>query len=766
MKAGVSMARVLVVDDEYGIRNSLEHFLKKDGHEVATASNHEEAMECVNACIFGVVITDIIMPRESGIKLLEDIRATCPNVQVILMTGEPTIDTAQKAVRMGAFDYLTKPIKREDLLKSVAAASKMHSLMVENQRYSEKLEELVRERTSALLESENRWRSLVQNAPDVIVNVDNEGKVLYANRNFLGIDVKKLHGEKLIDLFPSEKRDKIDVSIQYVIDNHVSIGFVDKFDLPGSSDNWFSLRFSPVRKEDQVDSVIIICSEITEKIQAETALQQSEERYRSLFYYTSDAILLMGEKNFTDCNNAAIEMFGGKVKSDIIGHSPLEFSPERQPDAELSSILAGKWVKKAFEEGSVKFDWQHVRKDGTPFFAQVILTAFSLNNEKLLQVNMRDITELIEYRSDLERRVVERTEDLKQALLETEEARDRIDGILKSVADGLIVTDVYNRVLLMNRAAEDMLNVRLTEVIARPIDFAIMDETLRDRLKITLNKKQSGYEFDFILPGYDKDLAPIMRAGTSVIYDKDGNETGIVTIMHDVTHERMMDRMKTEFVSTSAHELRTPLTSIQGFSELLITREDLTDEERQRFLRYINEQAVKLGQIINDLLDVSRMELGKGFQIRKERTRALQLIEEIEPYVRGVKTKHVFEISKQSEDSFVMVDRGKMDQVMKNIISNAVKYSPDGGVIRISGKAREKEFILRIEDQGMGMLPEQVQKIFEKFYRGDAAFSSIEGTGLGMSIVKHIVDSHGGRVWVESERGKGTQVSVALPLVE
>lgn len=760
------MARVLVVDDEYGIRNSLEHFLKKDGHEVATASNHEEAMECVNACIFGVVITDIIMPRESGIKLLEDIRATCPNVQVILMTGEPTIDTAQKAVRMGAFDYLTKPIKREDLLKSVAAASKMHSLMVENQRYSEKLEELVRERTSALLESENRWRSLVQNAPDVIVNVDNEGKVLYANRNFLGIDVKKLHGEKLIDLFPSEKRDKIDVSIQYVIDNHVSIGFVDKFDLPGSSDNWFSLRFSPVRKEDQVDSVIIICSEITEKIQAETALQQSEERYRSLFYYTSDAILLMGEKNFTDCNNAAIEMFGGKVKSDIIGHSPVEFSPERQPDAELSSILAGKWVKKAFEEGSVKFDWQHVRKDGTPFFAQVILTAFSLNNEKLLQVNMRDITELIEYRSDLERRVVERTEDLKQALLETEEARDRIDGILKSVADGLIVTDVYNRVLLMNRAAEDMLNVRLTEVIARPIDFAIMDETLRDRLKITLNKKQSGYEFDFILPGYDKDLAPIMRAGTSVIYDKDGNETGIVTIMHDVTHERMMDRMKTEFVSTSAHELRTPLTSIQGFSELLITREDLTDEERQRFLRYINEQAVKLGQIINDLLDVSRMELGKGFQIRKERTRALQLIEEIEPYVRGVKTKHVFEISKQSEDSFVMVDRGKMDQVMKNIISNAVKYSPDGGVIRISGKAREKEFILRIEDQGMGMLPEQVQKIFEKFYRGDAAFSSIEGTGLGMSIVKHIVDSHGGRVWVESERGKGTQVSVALPLVE
>jgi len=760
------MARVLVVDDEYGIRNSLEHFLRKDGHEVDTASNHSEAMESINSCDFGVVITDIIMPRESGIKLLEDIRAKCPSIQVILMTGEPTIDTAQKAVRMGAFDYLTKPIKREDLLKSVAAASRMYSLTVENQRYSEKLEELVRERTHALHESESRWRSLVQNAPDVIVNVDKDGTVLYSNRNFLGIDAKKMLGQKLIDLVQPEKRDKIDISIQYVFDNQVSIGFVEKLDMPNSTGNWFSLRFSPVRKGDMVDSAIIICSEITEKIQAETALQQSEERYRSLFYYTSDAILLMDDRNFTDCNNAAIEMFGGDNKSDIIGHSPAEFSPPKQPNGETSSVLAQKWIRKAFDEGSVKFDWQHTRKDGSSFFAQVILTAFSLNDEKLLQVNMRDITELVEYRRDLERKVVERTEDLKQALLETEEARDRIDGILKSVADGLIVTDVYNRVLLMNRAAEDMLNVRLTEVIDRPIDFAIVDETLRDRLKITLNKKQSGYEFDFILPGYDKEHAPIMRAGTSVICDKDGNETGIVTIMHDVTHERMMDRMKTEFVSTSAHELRTPLTSIQGFSELLLTRDDLTAEERQRFLRYINEQAVKLGQIINDLLDVSRMELGKGLQMRKERTPAVMLIEEVEPYVRGVKTGHTFEISKQSDDAFVMVDRNKMDQVMKNIISNAVKYSPDGGVIRISGKSRGNEYVLRIEDQGMGMSPEQVQHIFDKFYRGDAAFSSIEGTGLGMSIVKYIVDSHGGRVWVESERGKGTTVSVALPLIE
>ena len=159
---------------------------------------------------------------------------------------------------------------------------------------------------------------------------------------------------------------------------------------------------------------------------------------------------------------------------------------------------------------------------------------------------------------------------------------------------GLMVTDIYNRVVLMNRTAEDLLGVRFSEVIDRPIDFAIQDETIRDGIIPRWRRKKQGYEFDFELPGNDPKHPRIMRARTSVMHDKEGRQTGIVTIIHDVTHEREVDRMKTEFISTAAHELRTPLTSIQGFSEIMLTRDDISEAEKKRFLSYINKQAISL----------------------------------------------------------------------------------------------------------------------------------------------------------------------------
>jgi PAS domain S-box-containing protein len=142
-----------------------------------------------------------------------------------------------------------------------------------------------------------------------------------------------------------------------------------------------------------------------------------------------------------------------------------------------------------------------------------------------------------EYSKNLERMVEERTREINRALYDTEEARDRIDGILKSIGDGLIVTDLYNRIILMNRAAEDMLGVHLTEVINRPIDFAIHDKIPREQIKATLDKKKEGYEFDFKLQGKDAERARIMRARTSIIEDKAGKKTGIITIFHDITCE-------------------------------------------------------------------------------------------------------------------------------------------------------------------------------------------------------------------------------------
>ncbi len=369
-----------------------------------------------------------------------------------------------------------------------------------------------------------------------------------------------------------------------------------------------------------------------------------------------------------------------------------------------------------------------------------------------------------EYSENLEQMVEERTEKLNRALQDTEEGRDKIDFILKSVADGLIVTDRQNRVVLMNKAAEELLNIRLSDMIGRPIDFAIEDKTLREKIKHTFEEKTTGYQFDFELPTDDPKILRIMRTRTSVIKDKKGKKMGIVMIMNDVSQERDVDRMKTEFLSTAAHELRTPLTSIQGFSEILLNKKNLTKKEIKRFLTYINDQAVNLASIVNDLLDISRIESGKGYSLHKVTCDINEMINEIISYYDKQVEKHTFKISLPSKTEEPFLDKDKIEQVLRNILDNAIKYFPKGGEIRITGIKENNYFKVLVQDQGIGMMSEQVGKIFDKFYRTDTSDSAPTGTGLGMTIVKHLVEAHGGKVWVESELGKGTTVSFTIPL--
>ncbi len=376
-------------------------------------------------------------------------------------------------------------------------------------------------------------------------------------------------------------------------------------------------------------------------------------------------------------------------------------------------------------------------------------------------VNGRNITKQKQAEEALQRK----THDLGKALLDTEEARDKMDGILKSVSDGLIVTDVYHRVVLMNSAAEDLLGVRFSMVIDRPIDFLIEEKTLREKVKKTLDKKETGYQFDFAMADADPVHPRIMRARTSEIHDKQGTDVGIVTIIQDVTREREVERMKTEFISTAAHELRSPLTSIQGFSEILLTREGLGDEEKKRFLTHINKHSARLAHIINDLLDISRIESEVGFSLNKMKCTAGEAIKSIVPFFQDLAQNHEIEVVMPGEDVELLLDKEKIEQVMKNILDNAIKYSPDGGKIRVKGELFDDCYQVSVEDRGIGMTPGQVDKYFDKFFRADASsVATIEGTGLGTTIVKYIVEAHGGKVWVESEFGKGTKVTFTIPL--
>lgn len=246
--------------------------------------------------------------------------------------------------------------------------------------------------------------------------------------------------------------------------------------------------------------------------------------------------------------------------------------------------------------------------------------------------------------------------------------------------------------------------------------------------------------------------------------DAQNNHIGVVQYFRDITHETELERMKGQFLSMAAHELRTPMASIHGFTELLLKRN--FDAPRQRdMLETIFRQSSRLIQMINDLLDLARIEAraGQAFDIKAQ---------PLEPIIRStvdaliVDKKHQVDFQLPEKLPLVAVDHDKLTQALTNVLSNAYKYSPDGGIVSIRSKhqtIRQREYIgISVKDQGIGMTKDQVERVFDRFFRADTS-GKIPGTGLGMCLVKEIMDVHGGSVEVDSEYGEGTEVTLWLP---
>jgi PAS domain S-box-containing protein len=353
---------------------------------------------------------------------------------------------------------------------------------------------------------------------------------------------------------------------------------------------------------------------------------------------------------------------------------------------------------------------------------------------------LRAVAELIG--NALERQKAEAA--LRRALADAQAGQDRIATILRSVADGLMVADAQGRIVLANRAAGKMLKLSRKRLLERSL-IDIAPVLARPGRQIFDLHSSSGR----ILEGRSAPLR--RRKGLG----------GTVVLLRDMTREREMDRLKSELVATAAHELRTPLTSIQGFAELLLLREDLTSAERRELTTIIHEQAESLAEIISDLLDISRIEAGQGMTLHKEVCDLRELVRQSLAHLSGAKHQLVMDIP--AEATQVIADRGKLRQVLENLLGNAVKYSPEAGRIRIAARRVLEGTEITVEDHGIGMTEEQVRRIFEKFYRGDASNTAPPGIGLGMSIVWNIVDAHGGRIEVHSRPGQGARVCVILP---
>ena len=355
-------------------------------------------------------------------------------------------------------------------------------------------------------------------------------------------------------------------------------------------------------------------------------------------------------------------------------------------------------------------------------------------------------------------------EQLRRALLEAQEARSRLSGILASAAEGLLVTDREDRVTLMNRAAEDLLGVDQRNVLGRPVERAIAQEALRERLLPVLAQKKNGVVLDVRLPATDRSSSRFLQARTA-IFPAPGNAVGgMITVLLDTTAAHETDRMKTEFIAAAARDFRGPLASILGFSELLSSPEEPEAEERRRFLSFIHEEASTLLRMVRDHLDIALIESEGELVLERVPCDLTNLLGRLAHYHGGRASRHRLELHLPEAPVEAVIDGGRIEQVFNNVLGNAVKYSPDGGLLRVEGEQKGKCFRITVTDQGRGMSPEERERMFEKFYRGPVSSRGTEGLGLGMNIARHVVEAHGGAIRVESVPGKGTTVEITLPL--
>lgn len=238
-----------------------------------------------------------------------------------------------------------------------------------------------------------------------------------------------------------------------------------------------------------------------------------------------------------------------------------------------------------------------------------------------------------------------------------------------------------------------------------------------------------------------------------------------IVIFNDVTRERDLDRLKSEFIATSAHELRTPLASVRGFTELLLTDKSFDAAQRDEFLAIVYEKTEVLEKIIDDLLDIGRIEAGRMLPLEKSPCDIRNLVEALtRSYQKEFRGRRIEFDWPEPGPGFILADSGKIGQVLENLLSNAVKFSPPASSIRVSGSTGHDQVQVLVHDEGKGMTPEQAVRVFDKFYRADGSDTAVPGMGLGMAIAKGIVEAHGGSIQVESEPGRGTTFIFSLPM--
>ncbi|MCT67141.1 cell wall metabolism sensor histidine kinase WalK [Listeria monocytogenes] len=350
------------------------------------------------------------------------------------------------------------------------------------------------------------------------------------------------------------------------------------------------------------------------------------------------------------------------------------------------------------------------------------------------------------------------TKRVQEAQAMTEGEQRKLSSVLAYMTDGVIATDRRGKVILINTPAEKMLRVKHESANGRSIiDVLDIGDTYQfeDLMEVdgSLTMDRSTLDKPYVL-----------RANFSVIQRETGFNNGVIAVLHDITDQEKVDQERRDFVSNVSHELRTPLTSMHSYLEALSDGAWEDKEIAPRFLEVTQNETERMIRLVNDLLKLSRMDGGRE-QLEKSFVNFTDFFNHIIDRFEMMKKETImFKRHIPREPVIIEIDEDKVMQVLDNIISNANKYSPDGGRISFYLKKFEDEIEVSIADEGLGVPDEDLANVFDRFFRVDKARSrEMGGTGLGLAIAREVIEAHGGRIWAERNKTKGTIIKFTLP---
>lgn len=389
-----------------------------------------------------------------------------------------------------------------------------------------------------------------------------------------------------------------------------------------------------------------------------------------------------------------------------------------------------------------------------------------------LASNMKEIEHQNKELEKTKKEILEVLDDLENAKTKVEKEKAQSDALLASIGDGMIAIDFEGKIIRMNVQASQMLGVPVESFLGRSIFEAIQEADEKGK-KIPFQNRaismalETGKKMSSIVyyPRQDGSRFPAALSVSPVVLD--GKIMGAIEIVRDVTREKEVDRMKTEFISTVSHELRTPLTVIrEGVSLVLDGMMGEINEKQKKFLNVSLSDIDRLKRIIDNLLDIAKIEAGK-VELKREPIDLKELMKGVEDIFQAraaqKNLKLILDLPEQDLD--LCADRDKIIQVFTNLIGNALKFTEKGAII-LSASVQKNEILCAVSDTGKGISQDDLPSVFGKFQQfGRENGSGEKGTGLGLSIAKAVTELHGGKIWVESEVNKGTKFLFTLPIL-